>query len=101
MKSKSQKIHFALLVSAVALTNCANPRMMQVPPAPVVEIIPVNNNAGYLWIPGRYRYQRGAYVWHQVAISTCLEGGAVGCKESTSWYVADIDTGMDTGNSRN
>ena len=65
MKSKSQKIHFALLVSAVALTNCANPRMMQVPPAPVVEIIPVNNNAGYLWIPGRYRYQRGAYVWHQ------------------------------------
>ena len=37
----------------------------------------------------------------RVAISTCLEGGAVGCKESTSWYVADIDTGMDTGNSRN
>jgi hypothetical protein len=33
------------------------------PPDPVVEVVSVAPDAGYVWIPGHYRYDRGTYLW--------------------------------------
>ena len=60
----------ALFAACVALTaSCATaaPRgriyMRVGPPAPIVETRIVSPGPGFVWVPGFYRRERGAYVW--------------------------------------
>src|SRR5262245_21780281 len=66
------------LCSLFAFTSCAthshyrSPRRYETrrvvyvdvaPPEPVVEVVSSAPGAGYVWIPGYYRYDRGTYLW--------------------------------------
>jgi WXXGXW repeat (2 copies) len=33
------------------------------PPAPIVETAPASPGAGYVWVPGYYRWNGSRYVW--------------------------------------
>jgi|SRR5579862_2989231 len=58
----------ATAVLAGALVAAALPAAAQVyvqvaPPAPIVETAPVSPGAGYVWVPGHYRWDGSRYVW--------------------------------------
>jgi len=49
--------------ACLVVFSCASPRMQQAPPTPLVEVVTVNNNNAFLWVPGEYRFRQGVYVW--------------------------------------
>jgi hypothetical protein len=58
---------FAILLTAITACASAAPRgrvyVRVAPPAPIVETRVVSPGPGVVWVPGFYRWERGAYAW--------------------------------------
>jgi hypothetical protein len=56
-----------VLGGALSIAGCASGHgyvyVRSAPPEPVVEVVTVSPSAGYVWIPGYYRWDDGRYYW--------------------------------------
>ncbi len=64
MKSLTLAIMLAGSIAATACVGASGRVYIRTGPPPVrAEVVAVSPGPGYVWVPGYYAYERGAYVW--------------------------------------
>jgi hypothetical protein len=64
MRSLAAAVIFAASIFAAACVGASGRVYVRTGPPPLrAEVVSVSPGAGYVWVPGYYRYDGGGYVW--------------------------------------